>query len=149
MRFVIQIAENAKVDVDGKTVGAIDHGYVILAGVGEGDNKEIADKLIRKLLNLRIFKDENGKTNLSIRDVDGQILIISQFTLYADCRRGNRPSFTNCAAPDEARDLFDYTVEKIREEIKVVETGVFGAHMKVTLTNEGPFTVILDSANLK
>ena len=149
MRFVIQIAENAKVEVEGKTVGAIDHGYVILAGVGEGDDRETADKLIRKLLNLRIFKDENGKTNLSIRDVDGQILIISQFTLYADCRHGNRPSFTNCAAPDEARELFDYTVEKIREEIKVVETGVFGAHMKVTLTNEGPFTVILDSADLK
>ena len=149
MRFVIQIVDEASVSVDGSVCGAIGKGYCIFAGVGEGDTRETADKMIRKLLGLRIFKDDEGKINLSIRDVGGSILMISQFTLYADCRKGNRPNFIRCAPPEEASALFDYCVEKLREEISVVETGVFGAHMSVALTNDGPFTVILDSADLK
>ena len=149
MRFVIQVVDNAKVDVDDRTVGSVDRGYLVLAGVGAGDTKEVADKMVSKLTAMRIFKDENGKTNLSIKDVAGQILMISQFTLYADCRRGNRPSFTNCAPPDEALELFNYTVAKLREEIDTVETGEFGAHMIVSLVNNGPITLILDSADLK
>ena len=149
MRFVIQIVDKAQVSVDGEVCGRIEQGYCIFAGVGAGDTKETADKMVRKLMGLRIFKDDEGKINLSIKDVGGQILMISQFTLYADCRKGNRPNFINCAPPDEASALFDYTVDKIKEEIPVVETGVFGAHMSVALTNDGPFTVILDSADLK
>ena len=149
MRFVIQVVDNAKVDVDGKTVGSIDRGYLVLAGIGQGDTEEIADRMVRKLIQLRIFKDENGKTNLSVKDVGGQILMISQFTLYADMRRGNRPNFLNAAAPDEASRLFDHIVDLVRQEIDVVETGEFGAHMIVSLVNNGPFTVILDSNDLK
>jgi len=149
MRFVIQVVDNASVDVEGVTIGKVDKGYLVLAGIGQGDNKAVADKMISKLTQLRIFKDENGKTNLSVKDVNGQILMISQFTLYADCRKGNRPSFVNAAPPDEASALFDYIVAKLREEIDVVETGEFGAHMIVSLVNNGPFTVILDSADLK
>ena len=148
MRFVIQVVDNAKVEVDGKTIGSVDKGYLVLAGVGQGDTKEIADKMVKKLVQLRIFKDENGKTNLSVKDVGGQILMISQFTLYADMRKGNRPNFLNAAAPDEASALFDYIVDSVRQEIDVVETGEFGAHMIVSLVNNGPFTVILDSDNL-
>ncbi len=149
MRFVIQIVDKAQVSVDGSVCGSIKQGYCIFAGVGSGDTKETADKMVRKMLGLRIFKDDEGKINRSIRDVEGEILMISQFTLYADSRKGNRPNFINCAPPDEASALFDYTVEKIREEIPRVETGVFGAHMSVALTNDGPFTIILDSADLK
>jgi len=149
MRFVIQVVDNAKVDVDGKTVGSIERGYLVLAGIGQGDTEEIADRMVRKLIQLRIFKDENGKTNLSVKDVGGQILMISQFTLYADMRRGNRPNFLNAAAPDEASRLFDHIVDLVRQEIDVVETGEFGAHMIVSLVNNGPFTVILDSNDLK
>ncbi len=149
MRFVIQVVDNASVDVEGKTVGRIDKGFLVLTGIGAGDNEAVADKMISKLTQLRIFKDENGKINLSIKDVGGQLLMISQFTLYADCRRGNRPNFINAAPPDEACSLFDYTVGRLREEIEVVETGEFGAHMIVSLVNNGPFTIILDSADLK
>lgn len=149
MRFVIQVVDNARVDVDGKTVGSIDRGYLVLAGIGQGDTEEIADRMVRKLIQLRIFKDENGKTNLSVKDVGGQILMISQFTLYADMRRGNRPNFLNAAAPEEASRLFDHIVDLVRQEIDVVETGEFGAHMIVSLVNNGPFTVILDSNDLK
>ena len=149
MRFVIQVVDNAKVDVDGKTVGSIERGYLVLAGIGQGDTEEIADRMVRKLIQLRIFKDENGKTNLSVKDVGGQILLISQFTLYADMRRGNRPNFLNAAAPEEASRLFDHVVDLVRQEIDVVETGEFGAHMIVSLVNNGPFTVILDSNDLK
>ena len=149
MRFVIQVVDNAKVDVDGKTVGSIERGYLVLAGIGQGDTEEIADRMVRKLIQLRIFKDENGKTNLSVKDVGGQILMISQFTLYADMRRGNRPNFLNAAAPEEASRLFDHIVDLVRQEIDVVETGEFGAHMIVSLVNNGPFTVILDSNDLK
>jgi len=148
MRFVIQVVDNAKVEVDGKTIGSVDKGYLVLAGVGQGDTKEIADKMVKKLVQLRIFKDGNGKTNLSVKDVGGQILMISQFTLYADMRKGNRPNFLNAAAPDEASALFDYIVDSVRQEIDVVETGEFGAHMIVSLVNNGPFTVILDSDDL-
>ncbi len=149
MRFVIQVVDNASVDVEGKTIGRIDKGFLVFAGIGTGDNKAVADKMISKLSQLRIFKDENGKINLSVKDVGGQILMISQFTLYADCRKGNRPNFINAAPPDEASGLFDYIVGRLREEIEVVETGEFGAHMIVSLVNNGPFTIILDSADLK
>jgi len=149
MRFVIQVVDNASVDVEGKTIGRIDKGFLVFAGIGKGDNKAVADKMISKLSQLRIFKDENGKINLSVKDVGGQILMISQFTLYADCRKGNRPNFINAAPPDEASGLFDYIVGRLREEIEVVETGEFGAHMIVSLVNNGPFTIILDSADLK
>lgn len=148
MRFVIQVVDNAKVEVEGKVVGSIGQGYLVLAGIGQGDTKEIADKMIRKLVQLRIFKDENGKTNLSVKDVGGQILMISQFTLYADMRKGNRPNFINAAAPDDALALFDYIVDNVRQEIDVVQTGEFGAHMIVSLVNNGPFTVVLDSDDL-
>ena len=148
MRFVIQVVDNAKVEVDGKVIGSVDQGYLVLAGIGQGDTKEIADKMVKKLVQLRIFKDENGKTNLSVKDVGGQILMISQFTLYADMRKGNRPNFMNAATPDEASALFDYIVEQVRQDIEVVETGEFGAHKIVSLVNNGPFTVVLDSDDL-
>ena len=148
MRFVIQVVDNAKVEVDGKVIGSVNRGYLVLAGIGQGDTKDIADKMVKKLVQLRIFKDENGKTNLSVKDVGGQILMISQFTLYADMRKGNRPNFMNAAAPDEASALFDYIVEQVKQDIEVVETGEFGAHMIVSLVNNGPFTVVLDSDDL-
>ena len=145
MRFVIQIADEAKVDVDGKTVGKIGQGYLVFVGIGDGDTKEIADKMVKKMMGLRIFKDENDKINLSIKDVGGEILLVSQFTLYADCKKGNRPNFIKSAAPDVAENLFNYIVDLVKAETEVVETGVFGAHMSVSLVNNGPFTVILDS----
>lgn len=145
MRFVIQIADEAKVDVEGKTVGKIGQGYLVFVGIGDGDTKEIADKMVKKMMGLRIFKDENDKINLSIKDVGGEILLVSQFTLYADCKKGNRPNFIKSAAPDFAEDLFNYIVDLVKTETEVVETGVFGAHMSVSLVNNGPFTVILDS----
>ena len=145
MRFVIQIADEAKVDVEGKTVGKIGQGYLVFVGIGEGDTKEIADKMVKKMMGLRIFKDENDKINLSIKDVGGEILLVSQFTLYADCKKGNRPNFIKSAAPDVAESLFNYIVDLVKAETEVVETGVFGAHMSVSLVNNGPFTVILDS----
>ena len=145
MRFVIQIADEAKVDVEGKTVGKIGQGYLVFVGIGDGDTKEIADKMVKKMMGLRIFKDENDKINLSIKDVGGEILLVSQFTLYADCKKGNRPNFIKSAAPDVAENLFNYIVDLVKAETEVVETGVFGAHMSVSLVNNGPFTVILDS----
>ena len=149
MRFVIQVVDNASVAVDGKTIGSIGKGFLVLAGIGGGDSKAVADKMVSKLVNMRIFKDDNGKTNLSVKHVGGEVLMISQFTLYADCRRGNRPSFTNAAPPDEASSLFDYCVDRVREELGTVETGEFGAHMIVSLVNNGPFTIVLDSSDLK
>jgi D-tyrosyl-tRNA(Tyr) deacylase len=156
MRFVIQVARNANVTVDeerdGKIEshvnGEIDYGFVVLIGVGHDDTEEIADKMVKKLLGMRIFPDSDGKTNLSLAQVDGQLLLISQFTLYANCRKGNRPSFTDAAAPEEANRLYEYVVSKCREQVSHVETGVFGGDMHVTLTNEGPFTIILDSRDL-
>ncbi|MGN0659613.1 MAG: D-aminoacyl-tRNA deacylase [Emergencia sp.] len=148
MKFVIQRVNEASVTIDGKVKGQIGKGFLVLIGVGKEDTKEIADKYIKKLLGLRIFEDENGKTNLSLADVQGQLLLISQFTLYANCRKGNRPSFVDAGAPDQAEALYDYIVEECRRSVPVVQTGEFGADMKVSLINDGPFTVILDEAIL-
>ncbi len=148
MKFVIQRVTSAKVDVEGKTVGKIGKGFLVLIGIGKEDNEEIADKMIKKLIGMRIFEDENGKTNLSLNDVSGELLLISQFTLYADCKKGNRPSFINAGAPDEAERLYEYIVSECKKEIPVVEKGVFGADMKVSLLNDGPFTIILDSRDI-
>ncbi|MFQ8690528.1 MAG: D-aminoacyl-tRNA deacylase [Blautia sp.] len=144
MKLVIQRVNHGKVTVEGKTVGEIEKGFVVFIGVGQGDTREIADKYLKKLLGLRIFEDENGKTNLSLADVGGQLLLISQFTLYANCRKGNRPSFVEAGEPEKANELYEYMVAQAREQISVVQTGVFGEHMKVSLENDGPFTVILD-----
>ncbi len=148
MKFVIQRVTSASVDVDGFTVGKIGKGFLVLIGIGKEDNEEIADKMVKKLIGMRIFEDENGKTNLSLNDVNGELLLISQFTLYADCKKGNRPSFINAGLPDEANRLYEYIISKCKEEIKVVEKGVFGADMKVSLLNDGPFTIILDSREI-
>ena len=148
MRFVIQVARNASVTIEDKVTGSIDRGFVVLVGVSKEDTVEIADKMIKKLLNLRVFPDENDKTNLSLKDVGGELLIVSQFTLYADCKRGNRPSFIRAMEPEKASGMYDYIVNSIREKGFKAETGVFGAYMKVLLTNEGPFTIILDSDEL-
>ena len=145
MRFVIQRVTRASVTIDGKVHGAIDKGFMVLIGVCEEDTKEIADKLVRKLIGLRIFADAEGKTNLSIKNVDGQLLLVSQFTLYADCKKGNRPSFIKAGNPAKAEELYDYIISLCRQEIEVVETGEFGADMQVSLINDGPFTIILDS----
>lgn len=148
MKFLVQIASNASVSVDDQVIGAIPYGYMVLIGVEDADTKEIADKMIKKMLGLRIFKDENGKTNLSLDQVDGQLLLISQFTLYADCKKGNRPSFTKSGSADYAKEMYFYIIEKCRGTGVNVQTGEFGAEMKVSFTNEGPFTVMLDSAEL-
>ena len=148
MRFVIQVVSEARVDVEGKTVGKIGKGFMALAGVSASDTKETADRMVRKMLGLRIFPDENGKTNLSLSQVGGELLIVSQFTLYADCSHGNRPGFTNAGAPDMACEMYEYILEKCAQSVPVVERGVFGAHMEVALTNDGPFTIILDSDDL-
>ena len=148
MKFVIQRVLEASVKVDEKVIGQIEKGFVVLIGVGQDDTKDIADKMVKKLVGLRIFEDENGKTNLSLGDVDGQLLLISQFTLYANCKKGYRPSFTESGAPNLAEDLYEYIIAQCRESISVVETGSFGADMKVSLINDGPFTIILDSQQL-
>ena len=147
MKFVIQKVSHASVTVDAKVIGKIGKGFLVLIGVAEDDTKEIADKLIKKLLGLRIFEDSDGKTNLSLRDVNGSLLLVSQFTLYADCRKGNRPSFTKAGNPTLANELYEYVIQKCSQEFPV-ETGAFGADMKVELLNDGPFTIILDSAEL-
>lgn len=144
MKIIIQRVSNASVSVDSQITGSIGTGYLVLLGVGQSDTKETADRLIKKLINLRIFADENGKTNLSIKQVNGSLLIVSQFTLYADCSHGNRPSFVNAAPPTLAEELYEYFIQKCKEEIPVVEHGIFGADMKVELVNDGPFTVILE-----
>lgn len=148
MKFVIQRVNHAKVTVEEKTVGEIQQGFLVLVGVGEEDTREIADKFVRKLLALRIFQDEQGKTNLSLKDVNGQLLLVSQFTLYADCKKGNRPSFVHAGNPQKAEELYEYIVEKCRETVPVVEKGCFGAEMKVLLENDGPFTILLDESIL-
>ncbi len=148
MRFIIQRVTEAKVEVEGKTVGEIGTGFLVLIGICEGDTEREADKLVKKLLGMRIFSDENGKMNLSLADVKGSLLLVSQFTLYADCRKGNRPSFTHAAGPDSANALYEYIISKCRESEFPVSCGIFGADMKVSLLNDGPFTVILDSAEL-
>ncbi|HIS81837.1 MAG TPA: D-tyrosyl-tRNA(Tyr) deacylase [Candidatus Scatomonas merdavium] len=145
MKFVIQRVGQASVKVDGKIVGAIQKGYLVLIGVGREDTEADADKYLKKLLGLRIFEDEQGKTNLSLADVDGELLLVSQFTLYANCRKGNRPSFIEAGAPEQAERLYQYIVSRAREQVPVVETGVFGASMEVSLVNEGPFTILLEN----
>lgn len=144
MKFVVQRVKNAQVDIEGKTVGKIEKGFMVLIGVTHTDTKEIADYLVKKLINLRIFEDENGKMNLSLKDVNGSLLLISQFTLYADCSSGNRPSFTSAAKPDFANELYKYIIDECKKKIDNVETGVFGADMKVSLLNDGPVTIILE-----
>ena len=148
MKFVIQRVNNASVTIDEKIVGKINKGFLVLIGVSNDDTKEIADKMIKKLIGMRIFDDENGKTNLALADVDGELLLVSQFTLYANCKKGNRPSFINAGAPDMANEMYEYIIKKCREMVKVVETGEFGADMKVKLENDGPFTIVLDSEQL-
>ena len=148
MRFVIQRVRESQVTIDGETVGRIGRGFTVLIGVTHTDTEEIADKMIRKLIGMRIFEDENGKTNLSLDKVEGSLLLISQFTLYADCRRGNRPGFTDAAKPEHAEALYEYIIDECRKQVPVVETGRFGADMKVSLVNDGPFTVFLDSEDL-
>ena len=146
MKFVIQRVSKASVSVDGEVKGSIGKGFLVLAGVGAEDTTAVADKYIKKMIGLRIFEDEQGKTNLSLADVGGQLLIVSQFTLYADCKKGNRPSFVHAGDPALAESLYHYIVERCREQVEVVEEGVFGAHMEVSLVNDGPFTVILDES---
>ena len=148
MKFVIQRVTEASVTVDEKIIGQINKGFMVLIGVGQNDTKEIADKMVKKLVGLRIFEDENGKTNLSLADVEGQLLLISQFTLYANCKKGYRPSFTDSGAPDLAESLYEYIIAQCKETVPVVETGSFGADMKVSLINDGPFTIVLDSEQL-
>ncbi len=148
MRFVIQRVSEASVTVEDKVVGEIGKGFLVLIGVAEEDTRDIADKLIKKLIGLRIFEDEEGKTNLSLADVGGSLLLVSQFTLYANCKKGNRPSFIEAGNPQKAEELYEYIIEKCREQIPCVETGVFGAVMKVALVNDGPFTILLDSEKL-
>ena len=145
MKFVIQRVKHASVTVDQQIIGSIRQGFLVLIGVSNNDTKEIADKMIKKLIGMRIFMDENGKTNLSLSDVNGELLLISQFTLYADCKKGNRPSFIHAGAPDMANELYEYIISECQKQIPVVEKGSFGADMKVELLNDGPFTIVLDS----
>lgn len=148
MKFIIQRVTEASVTIEGEVKGKIDRGFLVLIGVGKDDTEQIADKYIKKLLGLRIFEDENGKTNLSLADVGGQLLLISQFTLYANCKKGNRPSFVDAGAPKQAEAIYDYIVDECRKAVPVVQTGEFGADMQVSLLNDGPFTIILDEAIL-
>lgn len=148
MRFVIQRVLESEVKVEGELLGKIGRGFMVLIGVSDSDTKEIADKMVKKMLGLRIFEDEKGKTNLSLDTVGGELLLISQFTLYANCKKGNRPSFIEAGAPDMAEKMYEYIIEKCKEQVKVVERGRFGADMKVSLVNDGPFTVVLDSDTL-
>ena len=148
MRFVIQRVSKASVKVEERQIGAIEKGFLVIIGVCQEDTKEIADKMIKKLIGLRIFEDEQGKTNLALSDVGGSLLLISQFTLYADCRKGNRPSFIQAGAPDMAKALYEYIIDECKKQIETVEQGEFGADMKVELLNDGPFTILVDSQEL-
>lgn len=148
MKFVIQRVKEASVNIDGKTVGAIGKGFLVLIGISKEDNENTADKLVRKMLGLRIFEDENGKTNLSISDVDGNLLLVSQFTLYANCKKGNRPSFIDAGEPERAERIYEYIIDICRERFPNVQTGQFGAEMDVSLINDGPFTILLDSETI-
>lgn len=145
MRFVIQRVSEASVSIEGSQAGAIGKGFLVLIGVSDEDTREIADKMVKKLMGLRIFDDAEGKTNLALKDVNGELLLISQFTLYADCKKGNRPSFIRAGKPELANQLYEYIIAACKKEIPVVQTGQFGADMKVSLCNDGPFTIVLDS----
>ena len=148
MRFVIQRVTKASCTVEGEITGKIDKGFLVLIGISADDTKEIADKMIKKLIGMRIFDDENGKTNLALSDVGGELLLISQFTLYADCKKGNRPSFTKAGSPDMANELYEYIIAECDKQYGKVQRGIFGADMKIELLNDGPFTVILDSSEI-
>ena len=148
MKFVIQRVLESSVKVDGETLGSIGKGLMVLIGAGQNDTQEVADKMVKKLIGMRIFEDENGKTNLALADVKGELLLISQFTLYANCKKGNRPSFIEAGAPDRAEKLYEYVIAKCKEQVPVVERGKFGADMKVSLINDGPFTIVLNSDEL-
>lgn len=148
MRFVIQRVKEARVRVDKETVGEIRKGFLVLIGVSQDDTRETADRMIKKMLGLRIFEDENGKTNLSLDAVDGGLLLVSQFTLYANCKKGNRPSFTEAGDPEKAEWLYEYIILECRKTVPEVQTGRFGAEMQVSLVNDGPFTILLDSETL-
>ena len=144
MKFIVQRVNKSQVEVEEKIVGKIDKGFMVLIGITHNDTKEIADFLVRKLINLRVFEDENGKMNLSLKDVPGSLLLISQFTVFADCTSGNRPSFTNAAKPEFANELYEYIIEECKKQIPNVQTGIFGADMQVSLVNDGPVTIILE-----
>ena len=144
MKLVIQKVSHASVETEGASIAEIQKGFLVLVGIGKNDTKETLDQYVKKMVNLRIFTDENGKTNLSLKDVNGEILLVSQFTLYANCKKGNRPSFFDAGEPEKAQQLYEYMVEKVKEFVPVVQTGKFGALMKVSLINEGPFTILLD-----
>lgn len=144
MKLVMQKVSHASVETEGASIAEIQKGFLVLVGIGKNDTKETIDQYVKKMVNLRIFTDENGKTNLSLKDVNGEILLVSQFTLYANCKKGNRPSFFDAGEPEKAQQLYEYMVEKVKEFVPVVQTGKFGALMKVSLINEGPFTILLD-----
>ncbi|MBE5936932.1 MAG: D-tyrosyl-tRNA(Tyr) deacylase [Lachnospiraceae bacterium] len=148
MRLVVQRVNEASVTIDGECTGKIGKGFLVLLGVAETDTTAIADKLVKKLVSLRIFDDEEGKTNLNLEAVGGELLIVSQFTLYADCKKGNRPSFIKAGGPDMANKMYEYVLEQCRKYVPVVEHGEFGADMKVSLINDGPFTIVLDSEEI-
>lgn len=145
MKFVIQRVKNAEVTVKNESVGSIKNGFLVLIGITHDDTKEKADKLVKKLINLRVFEDSNNKMNLSLSDIGGELLLVSQFTLYADTSHGNRPSFIQAAKPELAKELYDYIIDKCKSYDKKVETGIFGAEMKVNLLNDGPVTIILEA----
>lgn len=148
MKFVIQRVKQASVKVEGSVIGEIEKGYLVLIGVSDKDTEAVADKMIKKMIGLRIFEDAEGKTNLSLADVGGSLLLVSQFTLYANCKKGNRPSFIEAGAPDKANQLYEYIFEESKKSVSVVQTGRFGAEMEVSLINDGPFTILLDSEML-
>lgn len=148
MRFVIQRVKEACVRVDSETIGEIGKGYLVLVGVSDSDTEQTADKMIRKMIELRIFEDDNGKTNLSLADVGGSLLLVSQFTLYANCKKGNRPSFIEAGDPEKANAIYEYVIRECKKSVPDVQTGSFGAEMEVSLTNDGPFTILLDSEKL-
>ena len=148
MRFLIQRVNHASVTVDQQITGEIQKGFLVFIGISDTDTEQIADKLIKKLTGLRIFEDAEGKTNLALKDVNGKLLLVSQFTLYADCKKGNRPSFVHAGAPEKANQLYEYIITQCKALGFPVETGIFGADMKVNLENDGPFTIILDSNEL-
>ena len=148
MRFVIQRVQRASVTVDNEVIGKIGRGYMVLIGVCDADDEAVADKMVDKMIKLRINEDAEGKTNLALADVGGELLLVSQFTLYANCKKGNRPSFVDAGSPEHANALYEYILARCREQVDIVEKGSFGEHMEVELVNDGPFTIILDSDTL-
>ena len=148
MRFVIQRVKKASVSVEGKIVGKINKGFMVLIGISQEDNEEIADKMVRKLINLRVFTDENDKMNLNINSINGELLLVSQFTLYANCKEGNRPAFIEAAKPNLANELYEYIISECKNKVEFVQSGIFGAKMEVDLVNDGPVTIILDSEKI-